>query len=262
MNPKPTDLVLSGKRVHAWIGGAGPVLLLLHSAWGDAAMSWAPVLNELGESFTVLAPDLPGFGTSDPLDVPSLSATAKVLKHLLESQKAGPAIVVGNSFGASIAIEFAAAFPESTSHLVLVNGGYVPALPQFIRKLMNLPILEKLFRKIIRNATYSDRALARAFPNSQNLPSGFFDLIRTDEEKKSRIVFDTVLNQKKEQASPSIPVAMIWGTGDSLITLKQLKNLQRWLGNAKFIAMNDAGHLPQVEMPEEFAAAMRRVGLE
>ncbi len=259
MNPQPADLVLSGKRVHAWIGGAGPALLMVHSAWGDASMSWAPVWNGLSRSFTVLAPDLPGFGASDPLDVPTLSADAGVLKALLDSRKAGRAIVVGNSFGAAIAIEFAAAFPESTRLLVLVNGGYVPALPWFMRKLIGLPALEKPFRALIRKATYSDKALAKAFPDPAKLPSGFFDRIRANEEKQSRVVFDTVLNQKKPQARPAVPVAMIWGTGDRLLTPNQLKTLRKWLCSAEFVPLDNAGHMPQVERPEEFAAAMGRL---
>jgi pimeloyl-ACP methyl ester carboxylesterase len=262
MNPQPTDLMLNGKRVHAWIGGTGPVLLLVHSAWGDAAMSWAPVWNELGKSFTVLAPDMPGFGASDPLEAPTLSAFAEVLKELLDSQKAGKAIVVGNSFGAAMVLEFAATFSESTRLLVLVNGGYVPALPGFMRKLMGLPTVEKFFRKLIRTATYSDKALAKAFPDPSKLPPGFFDSIRNNQELKSRIVFDTVLNQKKPQAKPTVPVAMIWGTGDRLLSMNQLKTLRKWLGSHTFAPIDNAGHLPQVERPEEFAAVMRRVGMK
>jgi pimeloyl-ACP methyl ester carboxylesterase len=262
MQPQPTDLMLSGKRVHVWIGGTGPALLLLHSAWGDASMSWAPVWNELSRFFTVLAPDMPGFGASDPLDLPTLSANARVLKDLLDSRKTDRAIVVGNSFGAAIAIEFAASFPESTRLLVLVNGGYVPALPKFMRKLISLPALEKPFRALIRKATYSDKALAKAFPKPSKLPSGFIDQIRTNEEKQSRVVFDTILNHEKPQVPPSVPVAMIWGTGDRLLSMNQLKTLRKWLGNAKFVPIENAGHMPQVERPEEFVAAMRRLNSE
>lgn len=262
MDPKPIDLTISGKRVHAWVGGTGPALLLIHSAWGDAALSWAPVWNELSRSFFVIAPDMPGFGASDPLDVPTLSANATILKDLLDSQGVDRAIVTGNSFGAAIAIEFASTFPERTRSLVLVNGGYAPALPAFVKKLISFPLLEKPFRRIIRNAAYSDKALAKAFPDPAQLPTGLFDQIRTNAEQKSRIVFDTVLNQKKPQTRPSVPIVMLWGTGDRLLSVNQFKTIQTWLGSVTFVAIKNAGHLPQVERPEEFVDAMRRVGLE
>jgi len=71
---RPKDITVSRRRIHVWTGGEGPALLLLHSAWGDAEMSWASVWNELSRSFTVIAPDMPGFGLSEPAVKSSLSA--------------------------------------------------------------------------------------------------------------------------------------------------------------------------------------------
>lgn len=258
-NPKPTDIVIAGKRVHAWTGGSGPALLLLHSAWGDAEMSWARVWNELSRSFTIIAPDLPGFGASDPLDEPTLFANANILKTLLDVQKAGQAIVAGNSFAAAIAIEFASSFPERTERLVLVNGGYLPVLPGFMKKLIRLRVVEERFRRFMRSVTYSDKALAKAFPDPAVLPPGFFERIRKNEEKQSRNVFNTFMNQAGPQAPPSVPSTLLWGTGDRLVTMRQAGALRTWLGTSAFVAIDGAGHMPQVERPREFVEAMKRV---
>lgn len=260
MNLQPINLMLSGKRVHVRTGGTGPALLLLHSAWGDADMSWAPVRDELSRSFTVITPDLPGFGASDPLDEPSLSANVRLLKDLLDSRGADRAVVVGNSFSAAIAIEFASSFPERTRHLVLVNGTNLPMIPGFIRKLISIPAMEKRFRGFMRNFTYSDKALAKAFPDPAKLPPGFFDRIRRNEEKQSKNVFNTFINQTKPQTPPSVPTTVIWGTGDRLTTMKQADILRKWLGNANFVPIDGAGHMPQVERPGEFVEAIKRVG--
>jgi pimeloyl-ACP methyl ester carboxylesterase len=261
MNPQPTDLMLSGKRVHVWTGGTGPALLLLHSAWGDAEMSWGPVWNELSVFFTIIAPDLPGFGTSEPLDDPSLAANAGVLKELLSRQKVDRAMVVGNSFGVTIAIEFASLYPELARLLVLVNGGYLPSLPGFIKKLISLPIVEKRFRTLMRNITYSDNAFAKAFPNLSGLPPGLIDRIRQNEDRQSRIVFDTFMNQDKPQTRPSVPSTIIWGTGDRLVSMRQASAIRKWFNNARYVTIEGAGHMPQVERPEEFVVAMKRTGI-
>jgi pimeloyl-ACP methyl ester carboxylesterase len=260
MNPLPKDIVLSGKRVRVWTNGAGPALLLLHSAWGDAEMSWAPIWNELGTHFTVIAPDLPGFGASEPLDKPTLAANARILKELLDVQKIESAIVVGNSFGVSVAIEFASFFPERTLCIVAVNGGYLPLLPGFIRKLILLPVVEKRFRAFIRNMNYSDKAFAKAFPNPAKLPPMFFDRIRRNEEKQAKIVFDTFMRQTKSQVPPSVPATMIWGTGDRLVTMTQAGIIRKWLGKPDFVPLEGAGHMPQVERPAEFVKAMKKIG--
>ncbi|KAF0216943.1 MAG: 2-hydroxy-6-oxo-6-phenylhexa-2 4-dienoate [Geobacteraceae bacterium] len=260
MNPLPKDLMLSGKRIHLWTNGTGPPLLLLHSAWGDAEMSWASVWNDLSANFTVIAPDLPGFGASEPLDEPTLAANAEVLKEVLDVQKIDRAIVVGNSFGAAVAIEFASSFPERTLRIVLVNGGYLPVLPAFIRKLISLPVVEKRFRAFIRNMNYSVKAFSKAFPNPAKLPPLFFDRIRRNEEKQAQVVFDTFMRQTKSQAPPSAPATMIWGTGDRLVTMTQAGIIRKWLGKPDFVPIEGAGHLPQVEQPAEFVEAMKKVG--
>ncbi len=261
MDPRSTDLILEGKRVHAWIGGQGPALLLIHSAWGDASFSWSRVWQELAESFLVLAPDLPGFGTSAPLDRPTLKAFAEVLQDLLDSQKTEKAIVAGNSFGVAVAVEFASLFPERTKQLMLVNGGYVPALPWFLRSLMTCPILEGPFRSFFRSVGYADTTLAKAFPDHTNLPAGFFDQIRRDKEQKARVVFDTVVHQRDRQSPPRVPVALLWGTGDHLLTRKQQTAFRASLTNALFVPLSGAGHMPQVEQPQGFIAALRNAAL-
>ncbi len=254
------DIMLSGKRVHVFTGGTGPALLLLHSAWGDAEMSWSPVWSGLSESFTVIAPDLPGFGASEPLDAPTLAANARAMKELLDTQTINAAIVAGNSFSAAVAIEFASSFPGHTLCVVLVNGGYLPLLPGFMRKLISLPIVEKRFRAFMRNFNYSDKAFAKAFPNADKLPPLFFDRIRRNEEKQSRIVFDTFARQTQSQMPPSVPTAMIWGTGDRLVTMRQAGIIRKWLGNPDFVPIDGAGHMPQVERPSEFVEAMKKIG--
>lgn len=256
------ELTPAGHRIRVWTGGEGPALLLLHSAWGDAALSWAPVWSELSRTFTILAPDLPGFGASAPFSSPSLEANAGLLKALLDSRKTENAIVLGNSFGAAVAIEFAAAFPERTRRLVLVNGGFLPALPRFMGRLLKMEFFEKRLRRLMRSMTYSDKAFARAFPRPERLPQGFFERIRANEEKQARTVFDTFRNQAKPQKTPAVPVAILWGTGDRLTTMKQAGMRRAWPNEPRHITIAGAGHMPQVEAPLEFVAALRSIAGE
>ncbi len=259
MIPETRDIVLSGKRLRYHRGGTGPVLLLLHSAWGDAALSWSPVWEELRRMFTVLAPDLPGFGASDPLDGPTLAADAAVLKGLLDGLKIDRAIVAGSSFGAGVAIEFGASFPGRTIRTIVVNGGYVPAIPGAVRWLASVPAVERRFRSMMRNFAYSDEAFAKAFPDPGALPPGFVERIRRNEETQARVVFDTFIRQKTPQRRPPGPVSIIWGTGDRLLTARQAEKLRAWLGNPKLVPVEGGGHLPQVDRPRQFVEAMKKV---
>jgi pimeloyl-ACP methyl ester carboxylesterase len=250
------DISLSGQSMHFWKGGTGPGLLLLHAAWGDAEMSWSSVWGRLSRSCTVIAPDLPGFGQSSPIHDPSLPAMVTRLKELFDALHMDHVVVVGNSFGAAVAIQFANDCPEAVSHLVLVNGGYMPVIPGPVRKFMALPIVNQVFRRFIRRLTFSLPTLKRSFADPSKLPAGFFDTIQGNALAYSKISFDTVMNRTAPLAKPSVPTFLVWGAQDGLAPLKQAQALQNWLPDSTLITINGSGHMPQVERPEEFVAAI------
>jgi pimeloyl-ACP methyl ester carboxylesterase len=254
--PQPQDIILSGLRMHFWRGGTGPGLLLLHAAWGDAEMSWRSVWKQLSRTFMVIAPDLPGFGQSSGLPRPSLSAMAQLLRQLLDVLNVDRVIAVGNSFGASVAIQFAADFPNTASQLVLVNGGYMPSVPGLARKLIALPLLNQGFRLLIRQLSFSSHALKRSFVDIPKLPPGFIEKIMQNVLEYSKITFDTTMNSTGPLAKPPVPTLLLWGAQDRLIPLKQAQALQHWIPRAELITIERAGHMPQVERPEEFVSSI------
>lgn len=252
-----TNLRYSGKRLHVWAGGTGPVLLLLHSAWGDAEMGWSTVWNDLARAFTVIAPDLPGFGASEAAEVPSLAGIAGVLKQLLDDKGIDRAMVVGNSFGVAAAVEFASLYPSMTAKLVAVNGGYLPSLPALMKRIITIPSVERRFRRAMRKMTYSDEAFGKAFPDRSILPPHFFEAIRQYEEQHSRIVYDAFMRQATPQKRPAVPSAIIWGAGDRLTGIRQAERMRKWLAVPQISWIDGAGHLPQVERPHEFVDMLR-----
>jgi pimeloyl-ACP methyl ester carboxylesterase len=256
---QPQDLDLVGGRVHFWKGGDGPGLLLLHAAWGDAEMSWSRVWDPLSRTFTVIAPDLPGFGRSAGQARPSLSAMATTLKQLLDSLHMDRVIVVGNSFGAGVAIQLANEHAKAIAQIVIVNGGYMPAIPDIIRKLISLPVLNTGFRSLVRKLAYSASALNRSFVDPSKLPPRFFENIQLHALAYSRISFDTIMNMAEPLARPAVPVLLLWGAQDGLATLKQAQAIQRTMPGAELITIEGAGHMPQMERPDEFIAVIKNL---
>jgi pimeloyl-ACP methyl ester carboxylesterase len=250
------SLTLTGKKAHYWKGGSGPALLLLHAAWGDADMSWNRVWEQLAQSYTVIAPDLPGFGQAEKLSTPTLSGMATMLKELLGALHQDRIMVVGNSFGAGVAIKFENDHPHMVSRLVLVDGGYMPVIPGFMKKLVSLPGVNRGFRALIRKLTFSKKTLMRSFANPAKLPSGFFDEIEQNTMAYSGIAFDTIMNHAVPLSKPTAPTLLVWGAEDGLATLKQADALQKWIPGARLITIDGAGHMPQVEKPEEFVKAV------
>lgn len=119
--------VPAGGRVHLLEKGGGPPLVLLHGS-GVAAGFFLPLLEEL-EGVRALAPDRPGSGLSDAIDLPRrrYHETAVVwLDRLLDALELDTTALLGHSAGGTIALRYALAHPDRVGRLVLIGP---PTLP-------------------------------------------------------------------------------------------------------------------------------------
>jgi pimeloyl-ACP methyl ester carboxylesterase len=126
-----------------------PIVLVHGLASGR---SLKPMIRALGRR-PVFAPDLPGFGMSDPplhpLDVPGL---ADALRRWMLDSGLAPAILVGFSFGCQVAVDLAARYPAAVDRLVLVGPAFDPEARTPGRIAM----------RWVRNAAHSSPRLAPA----------------------------------------------------------------------------------------------------
>ena len=105
--------------------GSGPALLLIHGI-GDSSDTWRPVVEQLAEHYTVIAPDLLGHGRSEkPRADYSVAGFANGMRDLLNVLEVDRVTVVGHSLGGGVAAQFAYQFPDRCERLVLVSSGGV-----------------------------------------------------------------------------------------------------------------------------------------
>jgi pimeloyl-ACP methyl ester carboxylesterase len=110
--------------LHFTRSGNGQPLLLLHGL-GSARHAWDPIVPMLADHFDVLAVDLPGFGSSDPLP-PSVEPTpariGAIVASLLDDLGVATPHVAGNSLGGWVALEFARLSPVQSLTLLSPAG--------------------------------------------------------------------------------------------------------------------------------------------
>ncbi len=108
------------RRVMVRRAGSGPPVLLLHESPVSSA-AFVPLIGSLADRFTVIAPDTPGYGGSDPLALhrPQIADYADALKDVVDALGLERVAVFGRHTGAAIAIEFANRYPERVSGAVL-----------------------------------------------------------------------------------------------------------------------------------------------
>ncbi len=108
--------------IHYLTGGQGEPLVIIHGG-GEGARAWRKNLEELSPNYTIYAPDLPGFGGSQPLPgdyfIPELTDFIDDFSRELGLESFH---LVGHSLGGGIALNYALKFPHRIRKLVLVSS--------------------------------------------------------------------------------------------------------------------------------------------
>lgn len=152
---------------HVQISGpeGAPVILLLHGT-GAASHSWRHVLPQLSTRFRVVAPDLPGHGFTRSREEADLSLPGMVqaLTELLSRLDRCPAMIVGHSAGAAIAVTLAAGRSSALPrHVVGINGAFQPIRGNALFS----PLAKALFANPLSASMFS--LMSRVTPLGGNL---------------------------------------------------------------------------------------------
>ena len=109
--------------LHYRVAGAGPPLFLLHPSPLSSAFM-VPLMQRLAGQATLIAPDTPGFGASDPLPGPitDLAPCVRAMEGLRAALGLARVGVYGSATGAQIAVEWAKAAPDALSGVMLDNA--------------------------------------------------------------------------------------------------------------------------------------------
>jgi pimeloyl-ACP methyl ester carboxylesterase len=268
-----------GGRVHLLEKGAGPPVVLVHGS-GVAAGFFLPLLKEL-EGVRALAPDLPGSGLSDPIDLPQhrYHETAVAwLDRLLDALELDTTALLGHSAGGVWALRYALAHPERVKRLVLIGP---PALPKtrcpLPYRLMATPGVGALLsrvppspKSVLRFARFmGERATLAAHPDLvdlfvvagrdplavsalraevRELVSPFALLTPSGFRRHSRVRPD-------ELRQLAMPTLLIWGEREPLGSVSVAQAVTELIPRARLQVL-PTGHGPWLGQPAQTAATV------
>jgi pimeloyl-ACP methyl ester carboxylesterase len=255
----PTDIEVDGRPARVWVGGDGEALVLLHGGWGGARPHWSTVWDRLAEAGRVVAPELPGLGDEGP-GLGSLSAYAAWVRRVLDRVGVATAWLVGNSFGAALAWRLASGDVGRCRGLVLVNGGPPPGMPGAVRRLAATGPARRLLTAVFRRNAISPATHERGFADPRLVPDELVPVFHQRHPRQLDVVVGVVLADDPPGPRPQVPTLLLWGADDRLAgsTAKAADKLRRSLPGAELVVIPGAGHLPQVERPDDFVAAVAR----
>jgi pimeloyl-ACP methyl ester carboxylesterase len=230
--------------------GTGRPFLLLHGGGGPQTV--AQFAGLLCEKARVLTPVHPGFGgTARPDELTDIPALARTYAHLLDVLGLTDVTVVGNSIGGWIAAELALLGSDRVSGVVLVNavGIEVPGHP--IADTFSLTPAE-LARLSFHDPAKSP-ALAAA-PSEAQLAVMATNRAALELYSGPHAMADPTLRERL--AKVTHPTLVAWGESDRIVDADYGRAYAAAIPKARFDLIPHAGHLPQLEAPEQLLAAI------
>jgi len=251
------EITVFGSRIHYVEAGTGPTVILLHGLGGNTQV-WALNIGPLAEKYRVIALDQLGFGKSDkPLINYRVRTYVDFLDEFCKQLKIEKATLVGNSMGGWIAATYALAFPAKVDRLVLVGAaGYAPP-PEFDRRtLYDLnPSTREGMKLMAQKVFYS-----KAFSCDPIIDQILAQRINAGDGYTINSIIDSILRSNdfldnRVQAIKN-PTLLIWGRQDGLTPLGIGERFKREIPGSSLVVLDQCGHVPNVEKPAEFNAAV------
>ena len=254
-------------------GSGEPSFVLLHG-FGASSFTWHAVAASLAERGSTLAFDRPAFGlTERPLalddgarDPYTLVFAQALLQALLDASGVERAILVGNSAGGTVALEFALAHPERVRALVLISPAVFRAgPPAFVRSLLSLPGMSSAGPFLLRQLLprFGDRGIEAAWHDPSRITPEILAGYRLPLQVKG---WDRALWAFTLASAPSdlaervallrVPTLIVTGDDDRIVPTEESVKLAGAIPGAALAVIPACGHLAHEECPAELLAAL------
>ncbi len=238
----------------------GPVLVMLHGFGGDKD-NWTRFSRSLTNRYRVIAPDLPGFGDTArrPDGDYSVPAQRDWLARFVAALGVDRFHIAGNSMGGHIAALYAHQYPDAVASMLLISNAGIDA-PNPSEMQMALSRGENPL--LVTSPTDFDRLLGFVSYKKPFIPWPAKRVLarRSFEDSAfNRRIFDRYKDERGTGLEPLLgdirqPVLVIWGEFDRVLDVSSVDVMRPLLPQARIVIMDDTGHIPMLERPEETAA--------
>lgn len=254
--------------------GSGDPVVMIHGV-GAWAENFREVMGPIASTGRrAIACDLPGFGESEaPRDVahfgPRDAFYPRFVGALLDELGVASAHLVGSSMGGAVVYTAAVTEPARIRSLTLVAAGGVGTEVALFLRLCTLPGLP-FFGRVFGKPVQAKGVLRTCFYDSRRIPQTLYD----EAERYGYPSFGEFVKALRSGVTimgvrPSVrdywvaqapryqgPVLVIWGKQDAVLPVTAAADARRVMPQAQIQLIDDCGHLPMIERPDEFLAAL------
>jgi pimeloyl-ACP methyl ester carboxylesterase len=241
-------------------------ILLIHG-WGASGFYWHETAQNLAATARVIVPDLPGTGRSLPVRTPrNLFDLVAALLELLDALKLERVQVIGHSMGGALALLLADAQPARVERLVLTSTCFFlnEKQRQIYQTIMKFTFMTMRFRPTwladLPGMTQltATRYFYRVPKDTAMLRRGFLDYLQLD--------YATAVACANDASDPAIPatgtrlrvpVLLIACRQDQVMPVENVEYTANLIPDCTVRWIDECGHLPMVEKPEEYIEMLR-----
>jgi pimeloyl-ACP methyl ester carboxylesterase len=261
-------------RTRFWQAGSAGSAIVLLAGIGCSVLEWQSNIVALAARHRVYAFDMLGHGLTDKpqKNCYAIADLARFTLAFLSAQGEASAHFIGNSLGGRIALECARLAPARVKSMVLAAPAGIGRETALTMRLASLPVLGKLLTRPSRMGT---RMLwTPAFHDPSFVTDGFIEtkyalarapgahqaVLRTLRSLVSASGFriEKVAALQAVMRAIHQPTLIIWGRQDRLVPPDHARILEAKLPQSRTILFDECGHLPQLEQPGQFNAAVSR----
>ena len=242
---------------------SAPVALLVHGV-PESSYMWRHVMPALADAgWRAIAPDLPGFGDSEPDPPATWERHAEALGRFVRELDLGPIALVTHDWGVAIGLMWACDNPGAVNALVVSDGGFFADREWHdMAKTMRTPevgeqFIESLTREglgaVLKSlsAGMTDDALDQYWrPYADTVRRrGILELYRSGD-------FDKLIPYEGRLAALGVPALVVWGAQDPFAGIELAHRFHEELPESELVIVEAAGHFVWEDAPEETTRAL------
>lgn len=250
---------------------ASKPLLLLHG-FGSALGQWRYNLQPLSQHHCVYAIDFLGFGASQKAPAHyHVGLWSELVYDFWRCIIGKPAVTIGHSLGAFVALNAVADHPEMACSLVLLTlpdaqssqpPGLAGYLAQYLEKIFASPVLLWPLFRFVRRRSFLRSVLQKIYQRPELVDEELVDLFATPPLDPGALEVFCRLARSRNHPDYSgksianllpelrIPILVIWGQGDRIVPLRGFRQYIHLNPQLRLVEIENAGHCAYDEYPD------------
>ena len=220
--------------------GSGSVVILLHGLFGNLAM-WRPTIQSLQEKYRVIVPRLPFFGES--IFRTNVENLVAALHEFIEWHQLSNVTLVGTDLGGQVALCYADLYPGNVDHIILSGSS---GISENVDYSMDYSAIRNQIQQVFYENRFASFHLVNSIYQTMNTASNGLYVkyfAQSSQETDVRSFLRTL----------TLPILLVWGLQDKITPPEVALQFHDLLPNGNVRFIDECGHLPMVERPDEYA---------